>query len=316
MLAVFLTGAAGTVAGGFLAFSALRPFFGDDQGLAQVTAMMTGTYIGGSVNLAAMARQFVAADSLCAAATVADNLLMTLYFFALIAFAGMRFFRERYPHPHIDEAASGQETGAQTRAAAYWSRKDISLRDIALNLAFCTAVVWVSSGIASLFAPLVPEQVETFAGGLLDFAGRFFGSQYVWITTLSVAAATFFDRQVERIHGSQEIGTYFIYLFLFVIGAPASIVTVVTEAPLLLVLTAIMVAVNMLFCFTAAKLLHFDLEDAIIASNANIGGPTTAAGMAVSQGWSRLVGPAMLVGTLGYVLGNYAGTVVGIVLGA
>ena len=241
---------------------------------------------------------------------------MTLYFFALIAFAGMRFFRERYPHPHIDEAASGQETGAQTRAAAYWSRKDISLRDIALNLAFCTAVVWVSSGIASLFAPLVPEQVETFAGGLLDFAGRFFGSQYVWITTLSVAAATFFDRQVERIHGSQEIGTYFIYLFLFVIGAPASIVTVVTEAPLLLVLTAIMVAVNMLFCFTAAKLLHFDLEDAIIASNANIGGPTTAAGMAVSQGWGRLVGPAMLVGTLGYVLGNYAGTVVGIVLGA
>lgn len=316
MLAVFLTGAAGTVAGGFLAFSALRPFFGDDQGLAQVTAMMTGTYIGGSVNLAAMARQFVAADSLCAAATVADNLLMTLYFFALIAFARMRFFRERYPHPHIDEAASGQETGAQTRAAAYWSRKDISLRDIALNLAFCTAVVWVSSGIASLFAPLVPEQVETFAGGLLDFAGRFFGSQYVWITTLSVAAATFFDRQVERIHGSQEIGTYFIYLFLFVIGAPASIVTVVTEAPLLLVLTAIMVAVNMLFCFTAAKLLHFDLEDAIIASNANIGGPTTAAGMAVSQGWGRLVGPAMLVGTLGYVLGNYAGTVVGIVLGA
>ena len=60
----------------------------------------------------------------------------------------------------------------------------------------------------------------------------------------------------------------------------------------------------------------FDLEDAIIASNANIGGPTTAAGMAVSQGWSRLVGPAMLVGVLGYVIGNYAGTVVGIILGA
>ena len=38
--------------------------------------------------------------------------------------------------------------------------------------------------------------------------------------------------------------------------------------------------------------------------------------MAVSQGWSRLVGPAMLVGVLGYVIGNYAGTVVGIILGA
>ena len=59
----------------------------------------------------------------------------------------------------------------------------------------------------------------------------------------------------------------------------------------------------MLFCFVGAKLLKFDLEDAIIASNANIGGPTTAAGMAISQGWHDLVGPAMPVGTLGYVLG-------------
>jgi uncharacterized membrane protein len=66
----------------------------------------------------------------------------------------------------------------------------------------------------------------------------------------------------------------------------------------------------------AAKLFKFNLEDAIIASNANIGGPTTAAGMAISQGWTDLVGPAMLIGTLGYVIGNYAGTIVGIVLGA
>ena len=65
-----------------------------------------------------------------------------------------------------------------------------------------------------------------------------------------------------------------------------------------------------------AKIFKASLEDSIIASNANIGGPTTAAGMAISQGWTRLVGPAMLVGVLGYVIGNYAGTIVGIILGA
>ena len=138
----------------------------------------------------------------------------------------------------------------------------------------------------------------------------------MWITTISVIVATFFTGSVEKMHGSQEIGTYLIYLFLFVIGVPANIYTVVTEAPLLLVLTFTMVVINMLFCFIGARLLRFDLEDAIIASNANIGGPTTAAGMAISQGWSKLVGPAMLIGTLGYVIGTYAGTVVGIALGA
>jgi hypothetical protein len=52
-----------------------------------------------------------------------------------------------------------------------------------------------------------------------------------------------------------------------------------------------------------------------LASNANIGGPTTAAGMAISQGWYRLVGPCMLVGTFGYVIGTYLGIIVGSMLG-
>lgn len=39
------------------------------------------------------------------------------------------------------------------------------------------------------------------------------------------------------------------------------------------------------------------------------------AGMAVSQGWVELVGPSMLIGTFGYVIGNYLGTVVAVSLG-
>ena len=77
-----------------------------------------------------------------------------------------------------------------------------------------------------------------------------------------------------------------------------------------------MVLTNMLFCFVFGILLHFDLEDIILASNANIGGPTTAAGMAISQGWTKLVGPVMLIGTFGYVIGTYLGVVVGGLLGA
>ena len=214
------------------------------------------------------------------------------------------------PLPHIEEVEAGaSKEAAQTQAAAFWSRKDISLKDIAYNFAYAIVVVWVSRIIAGLFSG--------FAGNaFLDFIGKFLGSQYVWITTISVIVATFCHKQVEKMHGSQEIGTYLIYLFLFVIGVPANIMTVLTKSPLLLVLTAIMVLVNMLFCFVGAKIFKASLEDSIIASNANIGGPTTAAGMAISQGWTRLVGPAMLVGVLGYVIGNYAGTIVGIILGA
>ena len=308
MMVIFLIGAAGTVAGAFLAYTLLHRYI---PGLEGVAAMMTGSYIGGGVNFAALAAEFDVGE-IKAAATVADNLLMALYFFALIFIAGMKFFRSHYSHPHIDAVAeSGDLSGAQTQAAAYWSRKGISLKDIALNFAYAAAVVFAAKLISTFVGGLLPN-----TGVVLHMLHTFFGSEYVWITTVSMACATFGEKQVAKLSGSQEIGTYLIYLFLFVIGVPASISKILTETPLLLAFTGIMVIVNMLFCFVGGKLLHFDLEDIILASNANIGGPTTAAGMAISQGWSALVGPVMLVGTFGYVIGTYLGILVGGALGA
>ena len=308
MMVIFLIGAAGTVAGAFLAYTLLHRYI---PGLEGVAAMMTGSYIGGGVNFATLAAEFDVGE-IKAAATVADNLLMALYFFALIFIAGMKFFRSHYSHPHIDAVAeSGDLSGAQTQAAAYWSRKGISLKDIALNFAYAAAVVFAAKLISTFVGGLIPN-----TGVVLHMLHTFFGSEYVWITTVSMACATFGEKQVAKLSGSQEIGTYLIYLFLFVIGVPASISKILTETPLLLAFTGIMVIVNMLFCFVGGKLLHFDLEDIILASNANIGGPTTAAGMAISQGWSALVGPVMLVGTFGYVIGTYLGILVGGALGA
>ena len=311
MLVIFLVGSVGTVLGAYLAYFLLKGPYGNAGDLARVASMMTGTYTGGSVNLAAMASQYAAGEDVTAAAIVADNLTMALYFFVLIFFAGCSWFRSRFSHPLIDQIESGEaEAGDEkTLAAAFWSRKDISLKDIAANIAYSAAVVWISRLIAGVFSCLEPD------GLLMNFVVKFFGSQYVWITTISVLVATSMAERVREIHGSQEIGTFCIYMFLFVIGVPANIYTVITKSPLLLVLTVIMVFMNMLFCFGAARILKFNLEDAIIASNANIGGPTTAAGMAISQGWVDLVGPSMLIGTFGYVIGNYLGTIVAVSLG-
>lgn len=308
MMIVFLIGAVGTVCGAFLAFTLLKNAVPEPAGVA---AMMTGSYIGGGVNFAAVSQQFDVSKSTIGATTVADNLLMALYFFVLIAIAGNKFFRKHFSHPHIEQVEKAGKSESQTLAAAYWKRKDISIKDIAFNFAYSIVVVWLSTLIANAITAAIPT-----SNAVLSMCNTFFGSQYVWITTLSMIVATFFEKQVSQLNGSQEIGTYFIYLFLFVIGVPASVVLIITKTPALLLFTAIMVIVNMIFCFVGGKIFKFDLEDCILASNANIGGPTTAAGMAISQGWSNLVGPVMLVGTFGYVIGTYLGVVVGGVLGA
>lgn len=317
MLRVYLIGSVGTCVGAIVAYTVLKGAYvslgGSAKDLAAVTSMMTGTYIGGSANLAAMAQTWgVNGTDLTAAAVVADNLLMALYFFALIAFAGMNFFRKHYSHPLIDDIEKNTHRDSdQTQASAFWGRKEISLKDIAIDFAFAAAVVWASVLISNLFSSL-------FSGGGIanEILSKFLGNQYIWITAISVAFATLKPEVADEMAGSQEIGTYLIYMFLFVIGAPANIMTVVTKSPLFLVLCFIIVFINMVFCFLGAKLTKCNLEDAIIASNANIGGPTTAAGMAISQGWSPLIAPAMLVGVLGYILGNYAGILIGMFLGA
>ena len=132
------------------------------------------------------------------------------------------------------------------------------------------------------------------------------------LTTLTMIAVTIFPKYFESIQGAQEIGTYLIYIFFVVIGIPASIMLIFQNAPLLLVFVFIVVLSNMMISFLLGKVFNFSLEEVIVASNANIGGPTTAAAMAIAKGWTKLVIPILLVGTLGYIVGNYIGTGIGV----
>ncbi len=308
-LAIFLIGAAGTVVGAVLATVLLR---GTVEGIPGAAAMMTGSYIGGGVNFTALAAAFNVDANLKASTTVADNLNMAIYFLVLLSVAGSAWFRKRYSHPHIDDVlANGKSDAGETLAASYWSKKETSLKDIAWNMTYAVIVVFLSKLIGGFFRDLIPAD-----NWFLKMLNTFFGSEYVWITNLSLVWSTCFSKQASNMRGAQEIGTWLIYLFFFVIGAPASVGVLIRNAPILLLFCMIIVLVNMLFCFLGGKLFKFDLEEIILASNANIGGPTTAAGMAISQGWVRLVGPCMLVGTFGYVIGTWLGILVGSLLGA
>lgn len=303
LLIIYLLSSLGTLLGAFTGFFLLCKFVPD---LNKVAAMFAGTYVGGSVNFAAMADSFGASGELTSAAVVADNLLMALYFFVLIAIPTIGFFRKKYSHPIMDEVEAGN---GDNGAAAYWKSKEISLKDIAFDFAAATIIVALSTVLADLFSAIIPTSNWFF--GIFN---SLLGNKYLIMTTVTMCCATFLPNTFGNAPGANEIGTFLIYIFFAVIGAPASIVKIITESPLLLVYALIIVTINMLVSLGLGKLFHFNLEEIILASNANIGGPTTAAAMAISKGWGKLVGPVMLIGTLGYVLGNYYGVLVGFLL--
>ncbi len=311
---LYLLSAGGTIVGGFLSFflfsGALsqNPLVGEHT--PALTAMFTGSYIGGSVNFAAMAETFgLSGTPLSGAAVVADNLLMAFYFLLLVGMASSAFLRKRFSTPLIDEIEGKAENKEATISSQFWGKKPISLKDIASVLAISFLIVALCTELSGWIG-------STFAGGnwvSAIFIG-FIGNKYLLITTGTLLLSTFFPKFFSQLGGAQELGTFFIYLFLVVIGIPASIPEIIRNAPLLLAFTAVIVLVNLIITFLGAKIFKFSLEESILVSNANIGGPTTAVAFAISQGWTKLVGPILLVGILGYVIGNYAGLFVAYVV--
>ncbi|MCI2057695.1 MAG: DUF819 family protein [Oscillibacter sp.] len=301
LLVVYLLSAVGTCCGAIVGAVCLGKYI---PSLKAISAMYTGTYTGGSVNFAAMADAFHAPAELVSAGVVADNLLMALYFFVLIAIPSIGFFRKNYKHPILDELEKNTSADGNM-VSSYWKAKPIALKDIAFDMAAAFIIVAVSKAIAGFFAALIPT--SNTVGSIFN---TMLGNQYLIITTLTMLLATFLPKLFGQAPGASEIGTFLIYIFFAVIGAPASIGDIIKNSPILFAFAAIIVFANMLITFLFGKIFKFNLEDMIIASNANIGGPTTSAAMAISKGWVNLVGPAMLVGTLGYVLGNYLGIIV------
>lgn len=325
LMIVFLIGGLGTIVGGLLAYQLLRSVI---PGLAKAVPMMIGTYTGGTINLVAMADNYHASSELVSAAVVADDLVMVVYLFILMAVPEGTFYlslsRRKDKRAGLNKSPLSQAAGyehtsvsgktgqeeADSQSASYWRPKKVSLQSVAAIFALSVFIVAVSSTAADYLSAVIPK-----SGFLLTLLNGLLGNEYLLITTITMLLATLFPRKVGKLDGAQEIGTYLLHIFFAVIGVPASISLIVKKAPLLLIFCLMIVTMNMLFSFISGRLLHFNNEEIAIASNANIGGPTTAAAMAVARGWGELIVPSILVGTLGYVLGNYYGIFSGTLIG-
>lgn len=305
LLGIFLLSSVGTVAGTFAAFFLLKEHI---PYLDKLSAMMSASYIGGGVNFAAMALKFDPPKDVISAAVVADNLMTALFILTLMAIPTIQFFRNKFNTPHIDEVEGTQIAGRDD----YFSRKEISLLDIALNFGAAFFIVAVSFKLSAFMTDILPKADGNI---LYEMFTSLVTDKYLILTTFTFVLLLLFPKFFKQLNGSNEFGTFLIYLFFFVLGIPASIPLIIQTAPLLLLFVFIIAMLNLVMSLVAGKLIGADLEEILLASNANIGGPTTAAALAIAKGWHKLIGPILVVGTLGYIIGNYIGTAIGIFLG-
>ena len=87
-----------------------------------------------------------------------------------------------------------------------------------------------------------------------------------------------------------------ITLWFVQISAGARISEIFMLAPAILVFKVLMCVINIGGTLVFGKIFKWNMEEYLTASNAALGGPTTAAAYVIGKGWSGLIAPAMLVG--------------------
>ena len=250
--------------------------------------MYAASYIGGGVNYTAVGEAVNASDTLFATGAAADTIMTNVWMVAtaLIPALLVRFYASIYDRGGVAEGVSAEEEG--TSSEAFWQKKEVSIYDLTYLAAVVFAVLalaeLISTGVASLVGFEVPVEL--------------------WYTTLALLAAL---TPVNRLSGGEELGNFLLHLFFAVLGAGTVLSTLIGQGPVFFLFLVILVAIHALVVFGIGRWRKIEIETLCVASQATVGGPSTALALAISKRWSALVTPSVLLGVLGYATGNYIG---------
>ncbi|KAJ8632643.1 hypothetical protein MRB53_025979 [Persea americana] len=272
LLVVFLLGSVATTIGTAVAYL-LVPMRSLGQDSWKIAAALMSSYIGGAVNYVAVSEALGVSPSVMAAGIAVDNVICAIYFTTLFALASK-----------IPPEASLSSTDATDMEPEARTKLPVSQTTIALavSLAIC--------------------KFSTYLTKLLGFNG---GSLQC-ITAMVVILATLFPSQFGFLAPAGEaVALILMQVFFAVVGASGSIWSVIDTAPSIFAFACIQVSIHLAVILGVGKVLNFDRKMALLASNANIGGPTTACAMATAKGWNSLVVPGILAGIFGIAIANF-----------
>lgn len=284
----FLVATIGTVAGIVVAATLLdlstlgsgAPLPASDREAA-IVGLFASTYIGGSVNYAALGEMTGLNQdrSFFSAATAADNLFSAVYLSLIALLPGVTRLARFFPaHPTTPQPTTAPEAAPP----------QVTARSLCLAIACAAALVAVSDGLVAYFNAV--------------------SYRYVTLTILTLVLATLVPAIREWLAGAFELGVALSFAFFAAIAAGANLTAMVSVAPTLIVVVLILLSVHLATLLFIGAVTRLTLPELLTASNAAILGATTAPAMAAAKGWRDQVTPGVLVGVLGYALGTFIGS--------
>jgi uncharacterized membrane protein len=295
----FLNGTLGTVIGTVIAFSLVGKYLGPDG--PKVAAALCASYIGGSVNFAAVSGLLgLTAGSPLAAAMVADNLAMAAYIAVLMSIPA------KLPAFLLEMSTNNDKEEGN-------SSKKVTSESVGLAMAAATAACCAGNALSILIG---------FSSGGLAFTAL--------IASVLATIASYLHRNLNKstsprenqgaggisgFDGAEAIGGALMMFFFATIGAAAGSFRALRSSGWLLLFISIQLSIQLTISLGLGRVMKIPMPVILIASNANVGGPATAAAMAGAKGWTSLIQPAVVTGALGYAIANGIGLAMGTWLG-
>jgi uncharacterized membrane protein len=283
MLIMFLLGTFGTVLGVWVSMTFLLPPETFGEWRAIMGGMFTATYTGGGLNFNTLALHYRIMEEgvIYAGAAAVDNIITTVW---MLICLGLPIVLNRlWPRKAVEKDNNHPEPS--------FSSDTLNMYHLGILILLGVFTLFVSDRLTQWF-----QSMDVIIPSILV------------VTTIALILAQL--PQIRSIKGSTVLGMFGIYLFLVVIGAfceLSALKSIGALAGQLLYFTMGLVLIHGLVVFGIGSLTPYDWQVISVASQANIGGSTSALALAESFGRDNLVLPAVLVGALGNALGSYLG---------
>ncbi len=265
----------------------------------KISGMMIGVYTGGTPNLAAIARGLGVEEELYIMTHTAELVIGALILLFLLTGAKplfgllLRPYRERSgeKQPELDVTDFESYEG-------FFRKKQFpsTLR------AFALAVVIFGIGYGMTFL---------FQGDAKDTAA------VLTVTTLGLAASLL--PSVNRIKSSFQLGMYFIYVFCVIVASKADIIALFSVENIqllynLLLYIAVVIVGSLILHALLSWVFRINVDEYIITSTALSNSPPFVPVVAAAIRNKEVVIPGMIIGVVGYAIGNYLGVAIAYLL--
>lgn len=310
-LIMFFAGTLGVMIGGplvLLIFGTANPdslMYGNEE-VWRGLSTISGSWIGGGANQAAMLEVFGSSKNLFAQMIAVDVLVASLWMGVLLYGAQHRERIDRWLKADSSAIVALEKKMETIEVTS--EKKKTGTREWIIMLGIAFGLTGLSHFAADILAPF-------FAANFPGSARYSLTSTFFWIvvfaTTFGLALSFTRARKIEA-YGASDVGTVFLFFLVATIGMQMDLKALL-DNPRLFLMGLLWILTHVTILLIVARIIRAPFFFVAVGSQSNIGGAASAP--IVAAAFNKYLAPVgVLLAVLGYAVGTYGAYICGLTM--